>query len=439
MARRRVRNKTVPQDTWIQCECEHHTDEETNWFIASHIGLSKKEVDKIDTYYCPQCRSKYNLEIVFIGQQKDKENQVPNAQAYSTSVPASPQPDNQANCFSVPATPNPTDCGPSELVSPLDISLETNDSSVIFDGAVPATPGRPIVDDDEDYVMHTDAEEDEIDYPVKAIIDVGWKGRQRWFRVEWLNSNNENWSEEEATTWIRERDLEGCAQAVMDYCTKKKLPATFLKPRGGADMKIGGKFNHNNWVEVDAVVKMIKQQCNQDSYKSGICIESCIGVEQFSSKSDVLSVLLHGLHFIVVVNTTSYSKLLVADGTNACLEDVELLERLSSVSGKEVHCLNFQQQTGVDHCGASAASIGLELLRLVRHGSLEELDSIWVAKSKHSKFKTTLHKEPSNPMKEWRPINELGRVVCPNCKSFSRPVGTKRHVMLMHMRQCNQI
>lgn len=299
-----------------------------------------------------------------------------------------------------------------------------------------------------------DDDEDDDGDAVECIFNhhVFEEHNMRLFLVKWVDCSWED------STWFLESKLKRCSHMVAEYCRAHQLEPTTLPMRGGKGERQDGSstgvarkslFNYNNWVETDEVIKQIHQYTNLKSYH--ITGNNPLTIKHFhfiddvrqllsTAQDDHLIILLHKEHFFILLLSTENMAVYGCDSTNYSHSDhLSELVRSPLPNSFNYKQLIFEPtgSIGIDHCGSAAAAIALEMIRIRNQGAecLKSTSLIKPSKSIMANIISRLHKNPSKPMNEWKPIQSKQQLVCDSCNAFKT---WKRLSLLNHQRKCRQ-
>lgn len=265
--------------------------------------------------------------------------------------------------------------------------------------------------------------EDVTDYAVEAVLRHGYEGGRLKFEVSWVGYKD--------TSWLWEDDLTYCYDLVKPYCDRRRIK-TSLKPIGGASrLKSVSNLNLDNWVGLPDLVSKLSYWRSHPCYTSDLPLITLEAASQpaINLKSGLYLILFRG-HFYVIILDAQAQVSYACDGTNSVLEDPEDRRfHISSYWPVRIVPLRFNQITRVDHCGASAICIALEMIRLYR-GRRLDCGTVVVPASRLKFLTSLLHKEPSESASGWVPVRPKAKWGCGQC-SFA---GKSRKALLMHER-----
>lgn len=286
-----------------------------------------------------------------------------------------------------------------------------------------ATTSNQFTGDSSDATEEDDSEL----FVVKKILDHKYVDEKLFFLVHWQGYNRKS-----DHTWEPESGLTNCYDPVQQYCLRKGL-VTSLKPLGGAVIEPETEVNLSNWVGVDDVIRCIHYYIKQPSYCTDLEVLGVVSANEKLSRlqKSALYVILHHSHFFVVLYDHSSRIGYVCDSVNWILEKGPSASRFAirSYFPAKLQPLVFGRALGVDHCGAGAAVIALELLRLYKRRDLSR-GRVDVPAGMMKRMIGCLHKEPSQPVKKWLPINQLSRPTCLSCGYVAKT----RKALLLHER-----
>lgn len=275
-----------------------------------------------------------------------------------------------------------------------------------------------------------------MDYEIDAICNHFYGPFGRYYLVKFKHHGPE-WN-----LWTHECDISH--EALDKYCARAKLPRVKLVESGAASQQEQGT---PNMVSADRVVHLINSKRTMYAYRDdAIQVQQWIGQPVDVAAKNIL-VLLYESHYYVIA--TCRGSVYVADGTNDCKTNAPLLAKirrsLRLCNNKPLITLTYLFQQYADHCGASAALIGLELIRQLKGptGCIDEdaqVRTIEPPPALRRQFVERLHKYPS----EYEPamdeqgnvlqLTEIMRKRCQYCQRFY----PKRQHLLMHERKCSQ-
>lgn len=229
-------------------------------------------------------------------------------------------------------------------------------------------------------------------FKVEAILGCGEDDNdstKRWFLIQWSGYRQ--------LTWEPEDHLDGCTGMLDDYIKKHKLEPRKVWAVAGASIDHARSFKRSLWIDTDTIVRFIRTHkawvCKKDI---AICQLPFINVDR-ADLGDKDSLYLHTMnaHCIVILYRASDRRCLIADGTNKCINDPEVMSDLNIILNIPIQTARFTQQTGIDHCAASAAAIGCEFLRIYCQGE-ERPETVVCPVYSNQKIKKAFYRgEPS--------------------------------------------
>ena len=141
---------------------------------------------------------------------------------------------------------------------------------------------------------------------------------------------------------------------------------------------------------------------------------------------DGLLVIRHRMHCFIVLYLHEEKKGYVADGTNMCLTNEEILGELEDITGLRLSPRAYHQQTRIDHCGGSGACIALAFMSSYRKNNIP--DVLKIATSVKNTILKRLHKEPSRSMISKYKLTDRNHLKC----SCGRKVFRNDRALIRH-------
>lgn len=182
-------------------------------------------------------------------------------------------------------------------------------------------------------------------------------------------------------------------------------------------------FNPSNWVILDSVLSKINCYTKMESYSTGLPILGLIRVDDPSPvlRDSSLMIVLTSSHFHVLLFHADHELVYACDSLNM-VSRLPVRRTLSSYLGVSVcsiRPLYFENQVGVDHCGASSVAIALELLRQFKQGELGSQIVVRVPSLRLRSLIRQLHKGPSKSARGWTCISRRAKLTCRFCNFTS--------------------
>jgi hypothetical protein len=163
---------------------------------------------------------------------------------------------------------------------------------------------------------------------------------------------------DEDNSWVKEDNLIGCLDTLQHYCFSKKIKLSEIQGIMGADTKNEKTFNLHNWVTEEQVLSKIKCLATMREYQTKLDI----GIFKPRPTKDRLMILKYNVHCFIILYLKENKIGYIADGNNTCMSE-ELLQELIEFTKIKLIPIAYNQQTKIDHCGASGVCIALAFLR----------------------------------------------------------------------------
>lgn len=272
-------------------------------------------------------------------------------------------------------------------------------------------PAVEVSDDDSD-------DEDE----VSQIVAMRKNGEKVQYKVRWAKAGYDD-------SWIDSDDCQGCITKINQFRQSRKL--TLLPVPVGASSSRLAKYNENNWITIDQILADVKIY---DMLKH----KDNIDIRQFHGQlgdSDSIFIACIGSHAFVMLYIREKDLIYLSDGGNQYLAKEKTSRKVRRKIGRPIRiiAIPFHQQRSIDHCGSSAAVLALEYKRIYQ--TLQIPDTIQVPKWMQERIIQKEHKDVSEPLKEWLPIDKLSCNKCSNCGRIFRERNKTRFVN--HQSRCN--
>lgn len=225
--------------------------------------------------------------------------------------------------------------------------------------------------------------------------------KERQFQVEY---------EDGIKLWHYERDLTACIAKVDAYCMKNKLTKSKYKPssRMGATLEV--RQNDRNWLHMEDTLRLVKAFGKPGDLETS----------EFTTLGKEDSIYIHqiGEHAYTILWLAKQRTCFIADGMNTFIEDEDVKRDLIPllIGARVIRAVKFNGQKFADHCASSAAALAIEFARLYKSGPQAIQTSIRVPDSILGRLQKIAHKEESDRIQKWRPINQLDfKLSCPRC------------------------
>lgn len=153
---------------------------------------------------------------------------------------------------------------------------------------------------------------------------------------------------------------------------------------------------------------------------------------------DMIYVHLYNGHWYVILLLPSIDSYYVADGANSVLKPA-ILGKLRRDVSRPLRPKRFLQQSGIDHCGASAVAITLTWMRQYKRKQYDSENIIITFKAVYKRIVKQLHKAPSATMRGSVSIQDqpvMRSHECPHCHMIKR-ISFQR--MSAHINRCRRV
>lgn len=190
-------------------------------------------------------------------------------------------------------------------------------------------------------------------------------------------------------------------------------------------------LNQHNWVSLPDLVTKLSYWRSHPCYSSDLPLHTLEAASQPANnlESGLYIILFRG-HFYVAILDAATNVSYMCDGTNSVFDDpASITFHISSYWPAKIIPLKFEGTVRVDHCGASAICITLEMLRLYRRNQLSS-GLVQVPPGRLRTLISLLHKKPSNSASGWVPVRPKSKWECRLC-AFA---GKSRKALTMHER-----
>lgn len=171
---------------------------------------------------------------------------------------------------------------------------------------------------------------------------------------------------------------------------------------------------------------------SQSSYHTSLPIFGLVRVDDPAPSMDnsCLTFILMNSHFHVLLYHSDHKVAYACDSMDL-VSDSGVQSSLSTYLGIPIiKPLPFANSVGVDHCGAAAVAIALELLRQFKQDELSSRGIVRVPDSRLSLLVSQMHKGPSVSIRGWVPINSRSKFICRFCEYST----WNKRAVLMHER-----
>lgn len=275
-------------------------------------------------------------------------------------------------------------------------------------------------------------------FKVKALVVPAYSDyNERMWLVHW-----EGYDDEKDFTWELESSLKECVEMINERAEDYGLTTSSLpEVMGGCNLaNTDVQFNKDNWVTVKRVCSVISMYRGAVQYASQVPV---IGLNGSWIKDkptrDTLYILPYISHFYVVYYRASLKMAYISDGLGLCTRDPAILKDLGRRLGLRLVAVRSSIQQKVDHCGAAAVAIALEMLRVLKDPEAKLGDEITFGHATYSKLVDQMHKMPSASNGGWKSISERQRFrYCQYCHEEKFPMKADPRKLRMHERQCKE-
>lgn len=237
---------------------------------------------------------------------------------------------------------------------------------------------------------------------VKGVVNHDFTNiRGRQFEVEY---------EDGSKLWHWEIDLRRCIGKIDAYCESKKEAKSKFKQLGKMGATLNLRENKSNWISMGETLRLTRVF----GQKNGLQPKRFKELEP----NDAIYIHQLGEHAFVFFWIASSKICYVADGLNTYKEDKEVQADINPLLSKaqSIRALTFNGQRFADHCAITAAALALEFQRLYKHDCQDIRGEIEVPPSILDRMAKIAHKEDSERVREWKPINEISfKISCPTC------------------------
>lgn len=197
-------------------------------------------------------------------------------------------------------------------------------------------------------------------------------------------------------------------------------------------------YNHNNWIDLDQVLREVLHKSATESYRTQLSIKSLdlsvCDSPVIKNHQDSLYITLFESHFVPMLYLASKDHCLVCESQNLFDKNPGFDQRLEMILGKRLKPLMSTKVLRADQCGAGAIALSLELLRLYKVGDLE-VSSVSPPRGVLENLVQRLHPFKSEPTVERKNVNEkLVWFVCKVCGVYRK---LDKRTVLSHERRCN--
>ena len=239
------------------------------------------------------------------------------------------------------------------------------------------------------------------------------------YLIKWLGFDSK------FNTWEPEANLIGSEDLLIEFKLANSIPH---HPLSQIEFDDEEPLTGNS-IDMPRVLEYINTISKFRAYRPTIKVTEF--VDRLDEENGKIYVLLHRAHFFVIGHF-SCNNTIVIDGANAT-DDRFLMEELEKLTDHKLVQVRFGQQSGIDHCGASAIVIVLELIRMHNRGEVPK-GKIQVPGGTHKFLITKLLRNPAEELNGWKSINEIELPTCSKCHKRFRKRGRKG--MLIHERRC---
>lgn len=273
---------------------------------------------------------------------------------------------------------------------------------------------------------------------VEKLVKVGWDDNtnERMWLVRW-----EGYTSKE-DTWFLESRLSCCKDMIDAEARKLNLPPSKLRNVHGCNIReTAVPVNVANWVTSTRVIEIIRMFKAVPQYKSDIPIVALDDgpLDKLPDQDTVYLVSLE-CHLYVVYCLVLKRFAWISDGLGLAFKESHVVSTLAKRLKMQLKPINCRLQKKADHCGASAAAITLEMIRLLKNPTKVLDGLIEFPHATYEKLVDKLHHGPSVSHSGWQPIHTLEtRRYCQYCKTFSVSKNADRRILFMHQRKCKDV
>lgn len=224
---------------------------------------------------------------------------------------------------------------------------------------------------------------------------------ERQFEVEYENGEK---------LWHFENDLKYCIAKVNAYCVSRKLNPSKYLPKNRCGSILGKAENPANWIKLEQAIYLAKAF----GTKQGLQPQR---LETLGTQ-DAIYLAQIGTHCYSILYLADTKTCYIADGLNTFLEDGEVRGDLMPLlkGARVIKALKFIGQKFEDFCASSAAALAVEFQRLHSSGLNNLGSTIQVPDSIINRIAKIAHKEKSERVNPWKPVQEVARSLeCPKC------------------------
>lgn len=272
-------------------------------------------------------------------------------------------------------------------------------------------------------------------YQVEKLVRVGWpdESTERMWLVRWTGFTYQD------DIWIAEKYLGSCKAMIDAEATKLGLPLSTLLPVHGCNVRDRSvPVNIAIWVTSARVLDTIRMYRSVPQYRTDLPIIALNGkfLKELPCQNTIYLVSLDS-HLYVVYYQVSLKFAWISDGLDLAFKRPSIVPKLSKRLRMRLRSVDCNLQKRVDHCGASAAAIAPEMIRLLKDPSGLLSQSIEFPHSTYEKLVHRIHQGPSASPSGWRSIeHQETRKYCDSCDSFSISKNRDRRVLFRHQRAC---
>lgn len=260
-------------------------------------------------------------------------------------------------------------------------------------------------------------------YEVERILDHKGQGHSLKLLVKWKDYS-EKWN-----SWEPIENMSGAVELVNEYMQSKDEKIAQLE----FSQTTGTAINDEpNFICPQQVLIYVESQRKAGAYRHDTPVRQFLE-EPTITEQQAIYLYLRREHFYVM--WTKQSELHIADGSNHSTGDTGLNKDLLKWFGAKPIVHTLKQQTRIDHCASSAATIILEVLRKFRRN--EEFEETIVVPTKQlNQLRRNWHKGDSQSTDHKENIFTISNA-SKRCKKCNKMI-LNRKKRLAHSKQCNQ-